>query len=94
MPCDPDDESNVLVPSPISESERINEILENERLDRPKIAANRFGSAFKVLPEAREKAMAETIGQTSGTSGTDTKVYLVPGVDVVPFGRTCLKHKF
>ena len=71
MPCDSDDESNVLVPSSNSESERINEILENERLDRTKIAlSNKFGSAFKVLPEAREKAMAET----KGAGGTDAKV--------------------
>ena len=78
MPFDPDDESNVLVPSP----SRINEILENERLDRmerTKMAfSNKFGSAFKVLPEAREKLMAETRGPSSGLGETDGEVTLVP----------------
>ena len=77
MPFDPDDESNVLVPSP----SRINEILENERLDsmeRTKMAfSNKFGSAFKVLPEAREKLMAETKGPSNELDEADGKVTLV-----------------
>jgi hypothetical protein len=75
MPCDPDDESNVLVPSPNKESEQTNENLENEKRERTKmILANKFGSTFKVLPEVRDKATSGAGGESSGTSGAEGKV--------------------
>ena len=70
MSCDPDDDSNVLVSKTNEESEKIKEILENGKLERTKmVMANKFGSTFKVLPEARAK-VASTSGEGSSGKGT------------------------
>ena len=75
MPLDPDDESNVLVPSPNKASEQTNKNLENEESKRTKmLLANKFGSTFKVLPDARDKPTSGTRGESSGTSGAVKKV--------------------
>ena len=75
MPLDPDDESNVLVPSPNKASEQTNKNLENEESKRTKmLLANKFGSTFKVLPDARDKRTSGTRGESSGTGGAVKKV--------------------
>lgn len=75
MPCDPEDETNVLVPSLNENSEETRENSESEKLERTQmLLGNKFGSMFKVLTEARDNATSETGGETSVTDGAGTKV--------------------
>ena len=76
MPFDCDEEGNVLVRNPNKDSEQTNKILENEKLaGTTKLHfTNKFGSTFKVLPEARDNSAPVTGGESSGISGAAGKV--------------------
>lgn len=72
MCCYPDDETNVIVLSPSKEGEQI-ENSEKEKSERTKkLLSNKFGSTFKVLPEAR--TTSGTGKESSGGSGGSSRV--------------------
>jgi hypothetical protein len=77
MPFDSDDESNVLVPSPNKGSEQKSKTLESEKLTAgtKTLFSNKFGSTFKVLPEARDRSAPGTGGESRGLSGVAGKVH-------------------
>ena len=53
-PCDPDDESNVLVPRPNDASACVNEPSSSEHGTRM-VMANEIGSTFQVLPQINDR---------------------------------------
>lgn len=74
MPCDPDDESNILVPSPNKTSTATCEQDSGSSERTRMVLVNKFGSAFEVLPRIsdrttgpeRPKAEAEINNISSG----------------------------
>lgn len=90
-PCDPDDESNVLVPRPNDASACVNEPSSSEHGTRM-VMANEIGSTFQVLPQINDRNEA-TEGHLAVPEKKDTKSKGVSICGMGTFAATVVKWK-